>query len=184
MNRGARQGERLIDEAWFDAMDATPEGGESALLWWHMHEARIEVAAAHLEALERAGAPAEVTDRLAELQGVHASMYDFFWELQRVLGVDWRERLPDGTQPFSLELGRRIGYRAEGDLGQHVYVFPEEQLVAVRQVSESTVAKQEPALLELPTSKEEYLRRVGRFMFADFEKLLLELRAALTAAQD
>jgi len=183
LNRGKWQGDRLIDETWFDAMDATPEGEETALMWWHVNEVLIELSAAHLEKLERAGASTAVTSKLAPLQGTHTSTYGFFSALQLALGDNWRSRIPSGVQSFSLDYGERIGYRAEGDLGQHVYVFPHEQLVAVRQISESTIAQHEPSLLQPPTSKEDHLRRVERFVFTDFEQRILELRAALPTNQ-
>lgn len=99
--------------------------------------------------------------------------------MQLALGVNWRALIPNGVQPFSMQFGSRIGYRAEGDLGQHVYVFPQERLVAVRQISEATIAREEPSSLEPPDNKDDHVRRVERFIFSDFEQRLLALRDAL-----
>lgn len=179
LNRGVWQGDRLIDESWFEAMDATPEGEENALLWWHVNEVRIKLTPSHLEALEGMGASSEVTGKLKPLLGSHTSTYRFFSALQLALGVNWRALIPNGVQPFSMQFGSRIGYRAEGDLGQHVYVFPQERLVAVRQISEATIAREEPSSLEPPDNKDDHVRRVERFIFSDFEQRLLALRDAL-----
>lgn len=177
--RGAWNGEQLISDSWFGAMDATAVGEESALLWWHVHDVRIDLTAAHLEALEQAGAPSGVTDRLSPFAGSYRSMLTFYSALNFALGTDWRNLLPEGVKPFSVETGDRIGYRAEGDLGQHLYVFPQEQLVVVRQLSEATAVSEEPTLLEPPSNKEEHMRKIERLFFSDFEELALTFRDAL-----
>ena len=79
LHRGVWRGERLIDESWFEAMDASPEGSESALLWWHVHDARIEVGREHLEALRTSGAEAEALACFEALRGEHCS----FWGSSR-----------------------------------------------------------------------------------------------------
>lgn len=178
-NRGAWHGEQLISESWFDAMDATEVGDESALLWWHVHDVKIDLTAAHLEALEQAGASPDVIHRFSTLTGSYRSMFTFYSALNFTLGTDWRKLLPEGVKPFNVEIGDRIGYRAEDDLGQHLYVFPREQLVVVRQLSEATALSHEPTLLDPPSNKEEHMRKIERLFFSDFEELVLALRDAL-----
>lgn len=79
LHRGEWGGKRLIDESWFDAMDATAEeGSENALMWWHLFEAHIEVREDHLNALETDGAAAEVIDLFRGLRGEHHSVNKFF----------------------------------------------------------------------------------------------------------
>ena len=180
LNRGVWNGTQLIDETWFDAMDATVEAGyESALMWWHFFDTRIQVTDEHLTALERGGAPPEVLSTFAELQGEHRSPNYFVMRLNKALGAEWRSCVPAGITPFSWQTGGRLAYRAEGDLGQYVYAFPESQLVAARLVSESTIEREVPDFRTPPKSLEEHLARIEPFLFPDFEQLLLDLLANL-----
>lgn len=71
--------ERADDERWFDAMDAPARAGsESALMWWHLFDTRIEVTEDHLSALDVGGAGAEVINLFQGLRGEHRSVNKFF----------------------------------------------------------------------------------------------------------
>jgi len=183
LQRGERGGKRLIDESWFDAMDATAEQrGENALLWWHLFDTRIQVTEEHLRALDEGGATAGVVDLFRELRGEHRSVNRFFIRIIKALGDDWRAQLPDGVTPFRMEAGKPIAYRAEGDLGQFVFVVPATGLVAARLISEATIERFVPDFRSPPESREEHLARIEPFFFPEFEELVFALSNALMEA--
>lgn len=183
LQRGDWNGSRLIDERWLDAMDAPArEGSEPALMWWHLFESHIEVTEDHLSALEEGGAGAELINLFQGLRGEHRSLNRFFINILKELGDDWRAELPSGVTPFNMEIGESIAYRAEGDLGQFVFVVPGTELVAARLVSESTIERLVPDFRTPPKSREEHMARIEPFFFPDFEELVFDLSRELAMA--
>lgn len=95
---------------------------------------------------------------------------------------DWPAELPGGQTPFGMEIGESIAYRAEGDLGQFVFVVPGTELVAARLVSESTIERLVPDFRTPPKSREEHMARIEPFFFPDFEELVFDLSRELAMA--
>lgn len=183
LQRGIWNGHRLINESWFDAIDAQAIlGSESALMWWHVFETEIEVGDQHLDAMRHAEAEEDVLRTFSSLLGLHRSASGFFFQLLRGLGPSWRARLPAGVEPFRMKQGAAIAYRAEGDLGQYVYAIPSTGLVAVRLIRESTIEGMQPTFRIPPDSHQEHLARIEPFAFPDFEERLLALSDALVAS--
>lgn len=179
LERGRWNGEQLIAEDWFAAMDNPSDAErESALMWWHVHDAQVTVADEHVEALRQAGAEPLMIEFFENKVGVHPTPMKLFVALRKELGF-WQDRLPAGVQPFNMVVGGKLAYRAEGDLGQHVYVFRDSGLVVARLIQESTIEAVVPDFGRPPESVEEHLERIGSFMFTDFEELAVELSRAL-----
>ncbi len=182
LRRGQWNGERLISDDWFEEMDG--RGGqvrESALMWWNVHEAKVVVTEAHLQLLKDAAAPADFIPAFARQKENPTGFMRFFVSLRKELGF-WQERLPEGIQPFEIEYGRKLAYRAEGDLGQYVYAFPESGLVVARLISETTIAALVPDFGR-PESVEEHMRLLEPYFFTDFDGLATELSTALAASR-
>lgn len=78
-----------------------------------------------------------------------------------------------------METGESVAYRAEGDLGQFVFVVPGTELVAARLISETTIERVVPDFRTPPKLREEHLARIEPFLFPDFEELVLALSNAL-----
>lgn len=81
-----------------------------------------------------------------------------------------------------MEVAESVAYRAEGDLGQFVFVVPGTELVAARLVSESTIERLVPDFRTPPKSREEHLTRMEPFFFSDFEEHVFGLSRELAMA--
>ena len=166
LDRGRWQGEQVIDEWWFDvslqpSVSFVPNHG---LLWWLVKDVTITVGDEHIEALRRAGVPAEIAGKLDEVKGVYRSEIAYALALRRAFGPDWRaelHRLPKEVPHCDVRDGGVIGYRAEGWLGQYLYLFPKQDLVAVRLISVDSVSDEE------------------RDSFPEFDGLILDLARSL-----
>lgn len=179
LQRGRWQGSQLIDSAWFDVMDGPGDDKrESALMWWHVQQGNLTVADRHISAMRAAGVDPVIIAFFQRNQGKHASPMDLLVSARKSLGF-WQERLPDGVQPFDFQQGRRLGYRAEGDLGQYVYAFNDTGLVISRLIRESTIEAVVPESRNPPASVEEHLERIEPFLFSDFENHAIALSQSL-----
>lgn len=92
---------------------------------------------------------------------------------------DDRTQVTEGHVNDLEDTGESIAYRAEGDLGQYVYVVPGTRFVAARLISEATIERNVPDFRTPPKSREEHLTRIEPFLFPDFEELVLGLSIAL-----
>lgn len=172
-------GEQLIAGEWFELMDNPGDHErESALMWWHVHDSKLTVTEEHIRALRTVGCEPEIVEFFEQSLGEHASPMDLLVAARKSLGF-WQERLPAGVQPFEMRMGRKLAYRAEGDLGQYVYAFRDSGLVVVRLIGESTIEAVVPDFREPPASIEEHLKRLEPFLFADFESIVVDLAEAL-----
>lgn len=91
--------------------------------------------------LRAANAPEDVVSKLEQIKGNHPSQHSLSAALQSVFGDGWmeaRDRLPQDVKWFSVTYGDLYAYHAEGYLGQHLYIFPKEQLIFVRMISDTS----------------------------------------------
>lgn len=178
LQAGHWAGGQLIASDWFEQMDNPGDHErESALMWWHVHDAKLTVTEQHIQALRTADCDPEVVGFFEQNIGEYASPMDFLVAARKALGI-WQERLPAGVMPFEMQFGRKLAYRAEGDLGQYVYAFRDSGLTVVRLIRESTIEAAVPDFQKPPASIEEHLQRLEPVLFADFENLVKMLATA------
>lgn len=163
--RGMWQGDRIIDESWFD--QSLSPGSEHlercGLLWWLIHDAvTITIDDAKLTELSKAGVSVDFLAKLAAAKGTYDSNEAYFAKMREVFGPGGPSMIQQALDGKDVTLadktyGNVIGYRAEGYLGQYIIILPEHELVAIRMIANSP----------------EYNPQTDGFM--DFERLVRSL---------
>lgn len=164
VTRGTWKGTSLIKADWFERslIPSFASVKSGRLLWWLVHDVSLSISPGHLDALARAGVSSELIEKLQTTLGSYHSEVDYVYAMQKALGNDWREVLRNLPVSYvEKQDGGLLGYRAEGWLGQCLYVFPEQALVVVRLISELSVKDEE------------------RDSFMAFDRLVLELARAV-----
>lgn len=143
LNRGRWSGQVLIAEGYFD--EALRPGQEleptSGLLWWLLYDrVGYVIDEDRINKLAAAGVSADFIGKVRVIEGRYESRGDYEGALQRAFGERWREEISSALAPLSLSLARKevgkiIGYYAEGYLGQYLIVLPKERLVVVRMIN-------------------------------------------------
>lgn len=143
--RGMWQGDRIIDESWFD--ESLSPGSEHlercGLLWWLIHDkVTVTIDDAKLTELGKAGVPADFIVKIAAAKGTYDSNEAYFAKMREVLGPGGPSMIQQALDGKDVTLadktyGKVIGYRAEGYLGQYIIILPEHELVAVRMIANS-----------------------------------------------
>lgn len=146
LDDGVRGDRRLLPAGYaaqlFTASSASTESG---LLWWRVPAyLRYHVDPVHRQQAVARGAPAELVNALAPLDGrSFDSQGALMQALAETLGPDWQTRWAQGLRAsglgpaalFRVEVGPILGYAAEGWLGQALVLVPDADLVAVRQIA-------------------------------------------------
>ncbi len=140
LNRGRWEGRQLIREDWFDLsfQPGQPFEASCGLLWWRTAESRIWVVDEEQVAkMEKAGAPADFQAKARLAIGRYDGREAYMAALEKAFGPTWPDAVNGTLAPLGLkmsrsELGKVVGYNAQGYLGQWLVVIPEAQLVVVR----------------------------------------------------
>jgi CubicO group peptidase (beta-lactamase class C family) len=133
LNRGMWQGQPMIEAGWFDQIAAC--GGEFGLLWLLLRDVTVTVNKSHLQNVRANNSAAELVETFGKLEGTYQTG-EFIPAFQKAFGESWhqvRQKL-SGVNYRDVHFGNIKGYRAEGYLGQHLCIFPEQQLLAVRMI--------------------------------------------------
>jgi CubicO group peptidase (beta-lactamase class C family) len=145
LQHGVWDGKQLVPRSWIDGLGAQSQPHEPlyGVLWWRLPTgATGTVTSRRLDALARLGADVKLIKQLRPLVGktVHGT-----YEWHRLLAAavpDWEARMY--TAGLIDAYGNEIptwhydgfdGLAALGYLGQHLVVFPDLDLVAVRQIA-------------------------------------------------
>jgi CubicO group peptidase (beta-lactamase class C family) len=138
LNRGIWSGQQVIDASWFDLIESQ-NLGSIGLLWWVERNATYRLEGEHIANLHAAGASEDVLEKLEKIKGIYTSERALGDALKGVFGDAWtevRERLPKGVKRFDVTYQNVTLYYAQGDLGQYLDIFPQQQLIFVRMISE------------------------------------------------
>jgi CubicO group peptidase (beta-lactamase class C family) len=145
LNDGVWNDEQLLSKEWIK--QSTQPGSklapECGLLWWLVPDSIVFfVERASIERLRNAGGDANLIAQAEKLIGRYESLTEWADAQQRMMGdADALYKKLSALKIYSLarsEKGRIIGYRADGYLGQYVYVLPQSGLVAVRMIEKSS----------------------------------------------
>ena len=147
LDKGQFQGQQLIDASWFDVSLApgaefTPQHG---LLWWIGRDVTYVLDDARLEELRRIGVSEEALEKLEKAKGRYQSQSEFIKAMVAAFGNPFKAqsvRLELAkfriTYPDRREYGDTVySYKADGYLGQYIYINSDKNLVGVRMVSQS-----------------------------------------------
>jgi Beta-lactamase class C and other penicillin binding proteins len=146
LNKGLWKGARLVSEKWIEDSIAQgqPHQPICGLLWWRiLGDTHFEIDDAKFKELETAGVDKGFLNSLAPLKNkVFLSQEAYYKALAEVLGADFltvlNKHLADKNKTLSRKtLGKFVGCFADGYLGQCLVVYPEQKLVAVRQIRSS-----------------------------------------------
>ncbi|MEM8509446.1 MAG: serine hydrolase [Bacteroidota bacterium] len=141
LNQGTYQGKRIISKEWVElsleqAQDFTPIWG---LLWWRLPEYEKRIVDDEIWASWEAGnVDPAFMNKMRALKGkLYATKYDFFHDLERILGDNWNqivsEKLPVGIQSSKRIYSEKItAYYANGYRGNYLVIVPKTKIVAVR----------------------------------------------------
>lgn len=138
MADGKWEGREVVPASW--VQQATTSGTANpnyGLLWNVRYDGTVRVTSSrHLDLLRSAGMSG--AEALRPLIDRSFPSDEAWWmEAGSLLGPDQRSALASleasGTQPFESKPGRRIGYSADGTLGQRLGIWPDAKIVAVRQ---------------------------------------------------
>ncbi len=145
LNRGDWLGQQVIGESWFDLIESQ-NLGEIALLWWLMREAAVTVNDNHIANLRAANLSEAMVHQFETLRGSYKAD-EFIVAFQKVFGENWREAraLLEPIKHRDIVFGDVLGYQANGDLGQYIYIFEKQRLVFVRMMSEQSFQTEQDA---------------------------------------
>lgn len=139
LNRGEWNGERIIDEEWFDESlkQAQPFNHTCGLLWWLDREKCATWPEELLSQYRQGGVSQHYITKLRDVGPEGIVIHDR--NLKQLFGSRARadaffdEIDERGLKRFDLHLGEVRGYRIDGYLGQYLLIVPAYNLVAVRQ---------------------------------------------------
>lgn len=144
LQHGMWNGKQLVPSSWIDQLGLQSQPYEPlyGLLWWRVPTgATGMLTSKHLAELAKGGVDPKLIQQLKPLLGkrVHSML-----EWHRLLAAsvpDWQARtaVPGLIGPYGLDIPTWQydgfdGIAAEGSLGQYLVVFPDLDLVAVRQI--------------------------------------------------
>jgi CubicO group peptidase (beta-lactamase class C family) len=138
LNRGAWQGQQIIDATWFDTI-TSQKLGEVGLLWWLVYDVSITINDTHITNLRAANVSEDIVEKLETLKGNH-TLGSFWTAFQTLFGEAWRDTRTnlETIKYRDVIYGELHGYRAEGYLGQYLYIFLKQELVFVRMIHYSS----------------------------------------------
>jgi len=147
LQRGSWNGEQLIDKKWIDAMlNKTPPNTKTyGLLWWRIPEhTNFVVGEEQINNMREADVPLKYISKIDSIKGeydsqgsvVDAIMSQF--DNRKQLAQFRKATLGQSVAPYGKSInGPIIGYKASGDGGQYLVVYPEENVIAVRMVQKN-----------------------------------------------
>jgi CubicO group peptidase (beta-lactamase class C family) len=145
LDKGMWNGTRLVSEKWIDdsLAQGQPYEPSCGLLWWRIMDVTFEIDDARFHELEAAGLDKPFLDKLTSLKNkTFYNRQDYDKALTETLGGDWPDIVEKETAGRNVVLSRKtygkvFGYNANGYLGQYLVIYPDQRLVAVRQVRSS-----------------------------------------------
>ncbi len=155
LNKGRWNGDQLIDEHWIETIlqQSQPHRKDYGLLWWRMPAYKtLIIDEEQIQLLRTKNIDEEIIAHLSRQSG----QYNGIEQLYDRLGPQFFNRLrkvfaPLEIRPWKTKTGPIVGYRAEGYLGQHLVLLPEEEVVAVRLIKgREDYDRETDALMQFP----------------------------------
>jgi CubicO group peptidase (beta-lactamase class C family) len=140
LNEGSWNGEQLIDKSFIrEAVDPNPKlASGCGYLWWSSYAWRkFKIEQRTFNEWKKLGVGEEFIPKLEELKGKELTIAEIKHAIDDACGADTFQKMCQAGNPFmgaTASCGPRIGFNANGWLGQFLIVLPKEHLVAVRQI--------------------------------------------------
>lgn len=144
LQNGQWEGRQLISQAFIEeaTRPAAPFLPDYGLLW-ELYTDKLEfvVDASQLQALEAAGVHPDFLAKARQMAGRYEGYRGYYGKVREVFGKDtWQAEFQRHLWPTGLHLGRKEAgaqwaFAGLGYLGQHLVVYPEAELVAVRLIA-------------------------------------------------
>lgn len=144
LQKGAWNGNQLIDKQWIDRMlnDTPSNTTEYGLLWWRIQKNRkFVISDEQISDMKEANVPENFITKMENIKGEYHSQGGVVdairsqFENRKQLVQFRRATLGQDIAPYSKSInGPTIGYKAAGDLGQYIVIYPNKNVVAVRMV--------------------------------------------------
>lgn len=147
LQKGNWNGKQLIEEQWVEKLLAQgpPETRTYGLLWWRIpKEEKYVVGSEQIKEMRKSGLNDQMLAKVQALKGEYSStgslqkafMEQF--ETKRAIHEVSKSHFSQVYSPLQKKLsGPTIGYKASGDGGQYLVVYPKQNIVAVRMVNVS-----------------------------------------------
>lgn len=132
LNGGVASGRKLLSQSWVEAML------EVGIFCFPRHESvKVFWSSDLIARWRKGGVSEELVKRAEQMADKKLTEDEFIGLLNEHLGEEWSrlraEAQERGLAAIESERGSVIAFGHDGDLGQHLAVFPEKGLVAVRQ---------------------------------------------------
>ena len=141
LNKGTYKEERILSEEWINeslkqGQEFTPIWG---LLWWRLPKFEKRIVDEEIwTSWEESKVDKEFLTKMEPIKGkLFENKYDFFKELEHVLGENWNqvlnEKLPSGLKSSKRIYSDEIeAYYANGYRGNFLVIVPKSKIIAVR----------------------------------------------------
>ncbi|MCO6492548.1 MAG: serine hydrolase, partial [Phaeodactylibacter sp.] len=144
LQNGQWEGRQLISRAFIEeAMRPAAPFLPNYGLLWELYTDTFEfvVDETQLQALKAANVHPDFLARARQIEGRYDGYRPYYGKVREVFGDSWREAFQRHLWPTGLHLGRKEtggqwAFAGLGYLGQHLIVWPEAELVAVRLIAQ------------------------------------------------
>jgi len=147
LQEGSWKGNQLIDEKRVEQMLApgSSETSTYGLLWWRIpKKEQYLISKQQIEKMEETGLADSMVTKVKHIQGEYDSQgslikaYRNQFESRKELWEFRKATMGNGVKPYTKSVeGPAIGYKASGDGGQYIIIYPKQEIVAVRMVDTS-----------------------------------------------
>lgn len=147
LRKGSWKGKQLIDQRWIEEMlgQGSPETVTYGLLWWRIPQnAQYLISEQQIDKMEEAGLADSMLTKVKRIQGKYDSQgslikaYRSQFETRKDIWKFRKATMGNGVKPYTKSVeGPAIGYKASGDGGQYIVIYPKQEIVAVRMVDTS-----------------------------------------------
>ena len=139
---GSWNGQQLIEKHWIDRLlqQSTTHSITHGLLWWRIpKEKSYSITEKHITNMEESGMDEQMLAKVKEIKGKYDSQGQLLKAVRSEFGTrqetyEFRKAtIGKGIKPYEKSLsGPVIGYKATGDGGQYLVLYPKENIIAVR----------------------------------------------------
>lgn len=147
LQKGTWEGKQLINSSWFDeTVKPSEKSSFCGLLWWLEYEKiNAVIDDRQIDTLKKLGLDAEVLNKIKAIKGTYNlnEYYPIFNSKVVNTTPNWVSKYSPfftskGIQVSRKEFGNIVGYSTRGFLGNYMTIFPQDNLVVVRMISDKT----------------------------------------------
>ncbi len=144
LQKGSWDGKQLIDQEWIEKLLAQgpPETRTYGLLWWRIPKGqKYIIGDQQINELKQAGINKKMVAKVENIKGTYSNLGSLQNAFMSEFGskkqfMRFRKAImAKELSPYKKSMtGPTIGYKASGDGGQYLVIFPKQDIVAVRMI--------------------------------------------------